>query len=313
MAEEKNTTLLSEGEESPKKQESMDDYKEELEASLKRIYVGDMLTGTVVDVTDDAVFLDVKYYAQGVISKENLSNDPDFNMKESIHIGDEITATVVQRDDGEGNLVLSRKEANDVLAWDALEKILEERTVVPVKISEIVKGGAVAYVEGIRGFIPASKLDADYVEDLNEWDKKTVEVTVITANREEKRLVLSGREVAREKKEEAKKKKIAKCQVGAVMEGKVESLQNYGAFVELENGLTGLLHISQISEKRLRHPKEVLKEGQTVRVKIISTANQKIGLSMKDVEDAAEEEVFEYHESGEATMSLGSLFKDFKV
>ena len=293
--------------------ETMDDYKDELEASLKRIYVGDMLTGTVIDVTEDRVILDLKYYAEGVISKENLSNDPDFDMRASIHVGDEIIATVIKKDDGEGNLVLSKKEANDILAWDNLEKLMEERTIVPVKIQQIVNGGAVAYLEGIRGFIPASKLDADYVENLEEWENKTVDVTVITANREEKRLVLSGREVAREKREEAKKKQIAKCQVGAVMEGKVESLQNYGAFVELENGLTGLLHISQISDKRLRHPKEVLKEGQTVRVKIISTANQKIGLSMKEIETEEPEEVFEYRETGEATTNLASLFKNFKL
>lgn len=89
--------------------ETMEDYKDELEASFKRIYVGDMLTGTVIDVTEDSVFLDLKYYAEGIISKENLSNDPDFDMRASIHVGDEVTATVVKRDDGQGNIVLSRK------------------------------------------------------------------------------------------------------------------------------------------------------------------------------------------------------------
>ncbi|MDO4324866.1 MAG: S1 RNA-binding domain-containing protein [bacterium] len=293
--------------------ESMDDYKEELEASFQRIYVGDMLTGTVIDVTDEQVVLDLKSYAEGVIPKENMSDDPDFNMKESVHVGDEISATVVKRDDGQGNLLLSRKEANNILAWDKLETLMQERTIVPVKVQQVVNGGVVAYLEGIRGFIPASRLDADYVENLQEWEGKTVDVTVITANPEEKRLVLSGREAAREKKEEAKKKKIAKCQVGAVMNGKVESLQTYGAFVELENGLTGLLHISQISEKRLRHPKEVLKVGQDVRVRILSTDNNKISLSMKEMEQAQEEDdTFDYHESGEATTSLGDLFKNWK-
>lgn len=292
--------------------ESMDDYKDELEASFHKIYVGDMLTGTVIDVTEEQVVLDLKSYAEGVIPKENMSDDPDFNMKEAIHVGDEISATVVKRDDGQGNLLLSRKEANSILAWDKLENLMQERTIVPVKVQQAVNGGVVAYLEGIRGFIPASRLDADYVENLQEWEGKTVEVTVITANREEKRLVLSGREAAREKKEEAKRKKIAKCQVGAVMEGKVESLQTYGAFVELENGLTGLLHISQISEKRLRHPKEVLKVGQDVRVRILSTENHKISLSMKEMEQAQEEDDFDYHESGEATTSLGDLFKNWK-
>ena len=229
--------------------ESMDDYKEELEASLKKIRVGDVVTGTVIDVTDDAV----KAYADGVIRKDDLSEDPDFNMAEMIHPGDEITATVMATNDGEGNMVLSKKEANQVLAWDKLKNMMEERTVVPVKIAEIVNAGAVAYLEGIRGFIPASRLSDEYVEDLKEFDGKTIEVTVITADEETHRLVLSGREAAREKKQEETNKKIAKCEVGAVMKGTVETLKDYGAFVELENGLTGLLHISQISTKRIKH------------------------------------------------------------
>lgn len=138
--------------------ESMDDYKEELEASLKKIRVGDVVTGTVIDVTDDAVIVDLKAYADGVIRKDDLSEDPDFNMAEMIHPGDEITATVMATNDGEGNMVLSKKEANQVLAWDKLKNMMEERTVVPVKIAEIVNAGAVAYLEGIRGFIPASRL-----------------------------------------------------------------------------------------------------------------------------------------------------------
>lgn len=299
-------------EEHPEPVETMDDYKEELEASFKKIHVGDMLTGTVIDVTEDRVILDLKYYAEGIIKKEDLSGDPDYNMRESIQLGEEITATVIRMDDGEGNLVLSKKEANDILAWDKLEQMMEERTVVAVKIQQIVNGGAVAYLEGIRGFIPLSRLDAEYVEQPEEWEGKTVEVTVITADRDTKKLVLSGREAAREKKETEKRKKIEKCQVGAIMNGVIESLQAYGAFVELENGLTGLLHISQICDKRLRHPKEVLKEGQEVRVKIISITGNKIGLSMKELEQEEPEEVFEYHETGQATMGLGELFKNFK-
>lgn len=294
--------------------ESMDDYAEELEASFKKVREGDILTGTVISVDDDQVILDLKYYAEGIIAKDDLSNDPDFQLKEEIHPGDEITATVVKTDDGEGNIVLSKKEANDILAWDKLKKMMEERTIVKVKISEIVKGGAVAFLEGIRGFIPASKLAAEYVEDLEEWNGKSLEVTVITAEEENKRLVLSGREVAREKLAAETKKKVAKCQVGAVVEGTVETLKDYGAFVTLENGLTGLLHISQISTQRIKHPGVVLKEGQTVKVKILSTDNGKISLSMKAIEPEEEqEEVFDYKESGAATTGLGALLKGIKL
>ena len=267
--------------------ETMDDFREELEASFKKIRVGDVVTGTVIDVTEDQVIVDLKTYADGVIRKEDLSEDPDFNMQEAVHPGDEITATVMATNDGEGNMVLSKKEANAVLAWDKLKKMMEERTVVKVKISEVVNAGAVAYLEGIRGFIPASRLSDEYVEDLKEWDGKTIEVTVITADEEERRLVLSGREPAREKKQAETNRKIEKCEVGAVMNGTVETIKPYGAFVALENGLTGLLHISQISTQRIKHPGAVLKEGQEVRVKILSTADNKISLSMKALETEA--------------------------
>ncbi len=297
--------------------ETMDDLRDELEASLKKIRVGDVVTGTVIDVTEDSVIVDLKTYADGVIRREDLSEDPDFNMQESIHPGDEITATVMATNDGEGNMVLSKKEANAVLAWDKLKKMMEERTVVKVKISEVVNAGAIAYLEGIRGFIPASRLSDEYVEDLKEWDGKSIEVTVITANEEERRLVLSGRETAREKKQEEKNRRIAKCEVGAVMSGTVDTLKPYGAFVMLENGLSGLLHISQISTQRIKHPGVVLKEGQEIKVKIISTADNKISLSMKVLaEENAEtesHETYDYKEEGQASTGLADLLKGIKL
>lgn len=297
--------------------ETMDDFREELEASFKKIRVGDVVTGTVIDVTEDQVIVDLKTYADGVIRKEDLSEDPDFNMQDAVHPGDEITTTVMATNDGEGNMVLSKKEANAVLAWDKLKKLMEERTVVKVKISEVVNAGAVAYLEGIRGFIPASRLSDEYVEDLKEWDGKTIEVTVITADEEERRLVLSGREPAREKKQAETNRKIEKCEVGAVMNGTVETIKPYGAFVALENGLTGLLHISQISTQRIKHPGAVLKEGQEVRVKILSTADNKISLSMKVLaEEAAEAEshsTYDYKEEGQASTGLAALLKNIKL
>ena len=297
--------------------QTMADLMDELEATLKKIRVGDVVTGTVIDVTEDAVLVDLKSYCDGIIRKADLSEDPDFNMMEAIHPGDEITATVLATNDGEGNMVLSKKEANAILAWDKLKQMMEDRTVVKVKIQEVVNSGAIAYLEGIRGFIPASRLADEYVEELAEWNGKTVEVTVITADEETRRLVLSGREAAREKKQAETNKKIAKCEVGAVMNGTVESLKDYGAFVALENGLTGLLHISQISTQRIKHPGVVLKEGQEVTVKIISTANNKISLSMKElIEEQAEaesHETYDYKEEGQASTGLGALLKGLKL
>ena len=294
--------------------ETMEDYAEELEASFKRLHEGDIVTGTVVAVTDDQVLVDLKYFAQGVIDRENLSNDPDFNMKEEIQPGDLLTATVLHTDDGEGNVVLSRKEANDRMTWEHFRQLLDERTPLEVTISEVVNGGAVAMVEGVRGFIPASRLDAAYVEDLDCWNGKKIPVLVIEADEEKKRLVLSGRELAREKQDAEKKSRIARCETGAIMEGTVETIKPYGAFVLLENGLSGLVHVSQMSKKRVENPGAVVKVGQKVTVKILSTANGKLSLSMKEVEpdEAPEEEVFNYHESGEATTGFAELLKGFK-
>lgn len=294
--------------------ETMDDYAAELEASFKRVREGDTVTGTVIRVSEDQVFLDLKYYAEGIINKEDLSSDPDFNPLVEIHTGDEITATVISTDDGEGNLVLSRKLQNDQAAWEKLRIMMEDRTMIAIKISEIVKGGAVVYLEGIRGFIPASKLAAEYVENLEDFSGKTIDVTVITADEENRKLVLSGKEPALLKQKEETSRKIAKCQAGAVMEGTVDTIKDYGAFINLENGLSGLLHISQISNQRIKHPGAVLKEGQTVKVKIISTADNKISLSMKAVEDGEEEaaEIFDYKEEGSASTGLANLLKGLK-
>lgn len=264
--------------------ETMEDYAKELEASFKRVKEGDILTGTVAGVTEDQVLVDLKYYAGGVINKENINGDPDFQLQAEIHPGDEITATVISTDDGEGNIELSMKEANENRLWDKFAAMMADRTIVNVKIAEIVKGGAVAYLEGVRAFIPASKLAAEYVENLEEYNGKTIEATVITADAEAKKLVLSGKEPARAKLQEEKNKKIARCEVGAVMDGTVDTLKEYGAFINLENGLSGLLHISQISNQRIKHPGAVLKEGQTVKVKIISIKDNKISLSMKALE-----------------------------
>ena len=121
--------------------ETMDDYKDELEASFRRINEGDIISGTVIDVNEEEVTLDLKYYAQGIIKVADLSNDPDFNVMEQVHKGDVIEATVVQTDDGAGNIVLSKKEANDILAWDKLKQMMEDETTVKVRIKESVLCG----------------------------------------------------------------------------------------------------------------------------------------------------------------------------
>lgn len=305
--------------EAPEHVETMEDYKEELEASFKQIHEGDILTGTVIGVSESAITLDLKYYTDGIIRLEDFTNDPNFNLAEDIHVGDEISATVIRRDDGEGHILLSAKEANEVLAWDKLRKYKEEGTNLKVKIAGIVKSGVVAYLEGIRGFIPASKLDLNYVEEdaLNDWLGKEIEVRVITADEDDDHLVLSAREILREKAAEERKAKISNVEIGLVTEGTVESIQPYGAFIDLGNGLSGLVHVSQICEKRIKTPAAVLKVGDKVKVKVINMKDGKLSLSMKALNDVAAEEIqeetIELPESEAVTTSLGSLFANIKL
>ena len=298
--------------------ESMKDYETELEASFKKIEEGDILTGTVISVDEKEVVVDLKYYAEGIIPAEDYSREPGFSLNEQVNVGDEVSATVVSKDDGNGNILLSRTEAADVLAWDKLKELKDSKEVIDVVVKGIVNGGVIAYVEGVRGFIPASKLALNYVEDTNEYLNKPIQVQVFDIDKEKGRLIFSAKEILREKAEEERKTKISNVQVGLVTEGVVESLQPYGAFVDLGNGLSGLVHISQICEKRIKKPSEVLTVGDKVKVKVTAVKDGKLSLSIKEATDMMakeiEEEVIELPDSKEeASTSLGALFANIKL
>lgn len=296
-------------------EETMKDYEKELEASFRKISEGDVISGTVIDVNEEEVTLDLKYYTQGIIKAEDMSNDPGFSILADVHAGDVVEATVVRMDDGQGNILLSKKEATAVLAWDVLTQYMEEKTDISVKVSETVNAGVVAYVEGIRGFIPASQLALSYVEDTEAYMGKKLTVRVITVDREKEKLVLSAREILREQAKEEHDHKVAMIVPGTVLEGIVESLQPYGAFVDLKDGLSGLVHISQICERRIKKPSEVLKVGDKVKVKVLNTNDGKISLSIKAAaqeQEAEEVESFDTKQfSSDETVgtSLGDLFK----
>lgn len=204
---------------------------------------------------------------------------------------------------------------DDANPWNVVQRYMENKTTLPVKVEGIVNGGAIATVEGLRGFIPASRLSLSYIEDLETYLLKDIEVRVIEVNQAENRLVLSAREILREKEKKAMEEKIASVKVGSVVKGKVESLQTYGAFVRLEDGLSGLVHVSQISRKRVKSPKDVLSVGDEVTVKIIGLKDGKISLSMKALEERDEEEDIkvEIPKSENIGTSLGDLFKNIKL
>ena len=300
-------------------EETMKDYEKELEASFRKIREGDVISGTVIDVNEEEVTLDLKYYTQGIIKAEDMSNAPAFSLLNDVKAGDVIEATVIRMDDGQGNILLSKKEANEVLSWDVLEQMKEEKTDVTVKVSEAVNGGTVAYVEGIRGFIPASQLDLNYVEDPSAYVGKTLKVRVITVDQEKEKLVLSAKEILKEQQKEEHDHKVAMIVPGTILEGTVESLQTYGAFIDLKDGLSGLVHISQICQKRIKKPSEVLKAGDKVKVKVLNTNDGKISLSIKAVaeeQEASEVEDFDtasFSSNESVGTSLGDLFAKLKL
>lgn len=207
------------------------------------------------------------------------------------------------------------QEGPDAEKWAELVEQMQNKTVTKVKVKEAVKGGLVTYIDDIQGFIPASQISTKYVEKLEDMVGQYLEVVPITVTPENKKLVLSGRVVMQQKEAAEKAAKMEAVQVGAVVEGTVDSIKDYGAFVDLENGLTGLLHVSQISTQRIKHPGVVLKEGQKVTVKIIGLKDGKISLSMKALaeEPQEKEETFHYKETGAATTGLGALLKNIKL
>lgn len=298
--------------------ETMKDFERELEASFRKIAVGDIIKGTVIAVNEEEAILDLRYYTQGIIKAEDMSNDPGFMIQEAIQIDDVIEATVISMDDGQGNILLSKKEANDVLAWDVLKEYMEQEKKVDVKVNEAVNGGAVAYLEGIRGFIPASQLDMGYVEDVTPYVGKTLTVKVTEVNKEKEKLILSAKVVLKEAAKEEHDHKVAMIVPGTILEGTVESLQTYGAFIALQDGLSGLVHISQICQKRIKKPSEVLKVGDVVKVKVLNTNEGKISLSIKAVEEEREAEEMEslealdYSSDESVGTSLGDLFAKLK-
>lgn len=264
--------------------ETMADFEKELTSSFRVIKAGEMVKGMIVDIDDEAVTLDLGYYAPGVIPLSELSDDPDFSAMKELKIGDTIEAVVTDTDDGKGNVELSLKEAVQGAAWQKLKELLEQQTIVSVRIKECVNAGVIAYLEGIRAFIPASQLALSFVEDTQAYIGKQLEVRVITVDEQAGKLVLSAKTVLKEKEEEHSRKKMSMLVPGSVFEGTVESLMPYGAFVQMDNGLTGLVHISKICMKRISKPSEVLSVGQRVKVKVLEVKDGRIRLSIRDVE-----------------------------
>ncbi len=200
--------------------------------------------------------------------------------------------------------------------WAKLKEYMDEKKVIEVTVDGVSNGGLVSNVEGVRGFIPASLVALKRVDDLNDYLLKDIRVIVTEVDQAANRLILSAKDVLKNEARAAKKDKINSVKVGTVFDGKVESIKDFGAFVDIGDGLSGLVHVSQISTKRIKTPEEVLKVGDEVKVKVIAVKDGKLSLSMKALlEEPKEEkeEVFKLPKAESATTSLGDLFKNIKL
>ncbi len=260
---------------------SMKDFENELAQSFKVLKEGDIIDVTVIGISDTEVTVDLDYYTEGIIPLAECSHDPAFSIKKDINIGDNIKAMVIDSENAGGNVILSLKEANDILIWDELKEDYKNGTVFKVKITESVPSGVTGYLKGIRAFIPASQLALQYVEDTESYVGMTVDAVVITADPNGQKLVLSAKAVEKERALAEKTQQIGRLSTGSVAEGVVERIEPYGVFINIGNGLTGLCHISQITNKFIKSPKEILKLGDTVKAKIIKTEGGRISLSIK--------------------------------
>lgn len=298
---------------------SMNDVMEQIEGSMKRLKKGELVKGSIISVADDMLTVNIGHMKDAFIPKNKAVLDETMNLKDVFKIGEEIEAYIENTDDEEGRIILSKTKADSERAWLNAIETFEKGKTITVTVREVVKGGVLAKVNGLRGFIPASQLSLNYVSDLTAYVDKELEVKIIELDRSKNKIVLSRKEIEKElaatRKEELWAQLDKKYKVGSIVEGTVSKFINAGAFVRLEEGVDGLVHISEIKEERVLKASDVLEIGEKVKVKIlnIDVKNKRISLSIKEaVEGVEDSEYLNYIDKNEASTSLGDLLKNFK-
>lgn len=270
-------------------EETMKDFEKELDHSFQILKEGDILDVMIIGISETEATVDLNYYTEGIIPLAECSNDPAFSIKNDLNIGDTVKAMVIDSENASGNVILSMREANDIFVWDELKEDFKDGTVFRIKITEAVPAGITGYVKGIRAFIPASQIALEYVEDTESYVGMTLEAVIITVEPKEKKLVLSAKMIARERAVVEKTQKIGRLNEGDIVEGKIERMESYGIFIGIGEGLTGLCHISQITNRFIKSPKEIVKLGENVKAKILKIEGDRISLSMKALLEDTEE------------------------
>jgi len=265
---------------------TMADLLAEEEQSFKVPRKGEVLKGKVVQVTNDEIVVNIGYKSDGIVKKSEISNNPDINPKEFVQEDQEIEVYVIKKDDGDGNVVLSIKRISMFKDWDVLDELHQKKERITVKTAEVVKGGLIAYFNDIRGFIPASQLSLNYVNNLDKFSGQEYEVEIIELNKGKRKVVFSRRTILAVENEKVRAQLWAKLEVGQKIPGEVKRITNFGAFVDV-GGADGLIHISELSWGRVSHPSEVVKVGDKLEVLVLSANKEdgKISLSLKQAKE----------------------------
>lgn len=263
-----------------------ENFEAMLEESFKTLNNGDKVTGTVIQVAPNEVQVDLGVKHAAYIPLNEITDDPTYKIEENIKVGDEIEAVVVRVNDAEGTIMLSKKRVDQLKGWESIEAAKESKEIVEGVVVEENKGGVVASAFGVRVFIPASQTGVPKESPLSQLVKQKVKFRITEINRQRKRVVGSIRSVLQDARREASDKLWEVIEVGQEYTGTVKSLTSYGAFVDI-GGVDGMVHISELSWGRIKHPSEVVKVGDEIRVHVIGLdrENKKISLGFKREED----------------------------
>jgi small subunit ribosomal protein S1 len=264
---------------------SMEDFLAAIDETIKYFNDGDIVEGTIVKVDRDEVLLDIGYKTEGVIPSRELSIKHDVDPNEVVSVGDIVEALVLQKEDKEGRLILSKKRAQYERAWGTIEKIKDEDGIVTGTVIEVVKGGLILDI-GLRGFLPASLVEMRRVRDLQPYVGKELEAKIIELDKNRNNVVLSRRQWLEQTQSEVRSTFLATLQKGQVRSGVVSSIVNFGAFVDL-GGVDGLVHVSELSWKHIDHPSEVVEVGQEVTVEVLDVDldRERVSLSLKATQE----------------------------
>jgi small subunit ribosomal protein S1 len=268
------------------KQEKEMSFEEAFENSMVTLRSGEIVKGRIIGFNNTEVFVDLGYKSDGIIPVDEYSDDPDFKPETGINIGDEIEVFIVRVNDGEGNVMLSKKKVDSMRSIEMIEEAYRSKTPVTGKVVEVTNGGVIVSVSGVRVFVPASQISERYVRDLSEYLKQTVEIRIIEFNRQRRKVVGSRRALLAENREQMEEQLWSNIEVGRKYTGTVKSLMDFGAFVDI-GGVDGLVHVSEMSWTKVKHPSELLKAGDKVEVTVLDfdAGKKKISLSMKKEED----------------------------